>query len=85
MQDLLGKPSEADVAKFLSLGVQFRLLEESVQIAHLALKGGVRVESKSLESIIEAASKSHNKAVITSAVELAKQYKLRLQATPART
>jgi len=85
MRDSFGKPSEADVAKFIALGVQFRLLEESVQIAKRALKDGVRVESRSLDSIIEAASKLHNKAVITSAVELAKQYKLRLQATPMRT
>eukprot|EP00746_Dinoflagellata_sp_MGD_P013803 gnl/MRDRNA2_/MRDRNA2_129977_c0_seq1.p1 gnl/MRDRNA2_/MRDRNA2_129977_c0~~gnl/MRDRNA2_/MRDRNA2_129977_c0_seq1.p1 ORF type:complete len:622 (+),score=131.78 gnl/MRDRNA2_/MRDRNA2_129977_c0_seq1:96-1961(+) len=64
MRSLFGLPAEADVAKFIRLAVQFKLQEESVKMAQVALKDGVKLASGDINSIHEVAMKSQNKSVL---------------------
>jgi pentatricopeptide repeat protein len=79
MRDLFGLPGEADVAKFIRLGVQFKLLEESLKIAQVALKDGVKLASGDLNSIHDVAMKSQHKSVLHAVAELAQRFRIQLR------
>lgn len=81
MRDLFGLPGETDVAKFIRLGVQFKLLEESVKIAQIAQKDGVKLASGDVNSIYEVAVKSQHKSVMQSVMELAQRCRIQLRST----
>jgi len=83
MRDLFGMPSAVEVTKFLRLGVQFRLLDVSVQILSLSLNDGVPLEDDALNGVMEAACKGHHKAAMISLTDLAHKYNLRLR-SPSR-
>lgn len=79
MRDLFGLPAESEIEKFVRLGVQFRLLEESVKIVQVALKDGVKLRSEHLDSIHEVAIKVQHKSVISDIKELAQLHGMRLR------
>merc|ERR1719235_862113 len=80
MQAQFGMPREAEVAKFLRLCVSFRLLEEAVQIAALALEEGCSLGSEHLEALADAAAKVQNDIVFRGTLELARKHSIRMQA-----
>lgn len=81
MRDVFGLPAEPDIGKFIRLGVQFRLLEESVKIAQVALQDGVKLRSEHLDSIHEVAVKSNHRSITLVVSELAHKYGLELRST----
>lgn len=80
MRHLFGLPVEPDVAKFIRLGVQFKLLEEALKIVQVALKDGAKLGSEHLNSIHEVAVKSQqHKSVALAVTELAQRYRIQLR------